>query len=182
MINVIKPYCIIQVADRILTEESMSLTNDDLDEMDKNTTIPDSGTKSKPLELGEPLDLHLPFLLPEDCYPSDNPLPIVGQKEESLVSYDDSGVCSRSSSTKDQKHQSSSENVSTPVITVESIKHFLNPAIQIGWWNVYLIDPKSSVDCESVKADTIKSDEHVTLSVNPNTESVQCANQTVYQS
>ncbi|CAH8873573.1 unnamed protein product [Trichobilharzia szidati] len=205
------------VADRILTEESMSLTNDDLDEMDKNTTIPDSGTKSKPLELGEPLDLHLPFLLPEDCYPSDNPLPVVGQKEESLVSYDDSGVCSRSSSTKDQKHQPSSENVSTPVITVESIKHFLNPAIQIGWcrismkssihrvdntstsvdetlsdrrmsisqnpthflrWNVYLIDPKSSVDCESVKADTIKSDEHVTLSVNPNTESVQCANQT----
>ncbi|CAH8638791.1 unnamed protein product [Heterobilharzia americana] len=206
----------LSVADRILTEEGMCLTNDELEELNNSITNHDGNTKSKLLELGEPLDLHLPFLLPEDCYPSDNPIPTVGQKDETTVSYDDSGICSRSSSTKDKNH-SSAENVSTAVITVESIKYFLNPAIQIGWcrlsvkpnvvrvdntslsvdesvsdkrmsvsqnssqflrWNVYLVDPKLSVDYESIKDDTVKSDERVTISVNCSTDGVQCKNET----
>ncbi|KAK4475561.1 hypothetical protein MN116_000840, partial [Schistosoma mekongi] len=166
------------VADRILTEDNPchSMVNQEVEE--KNATKPSS---PKYLELGEPLDLHLPFLLPEDCYPSDNPVPInnscynssgsesnVKNKNDSIISQDeiDSGICSQSNSINQKHHHlvlsppngqvNCNNNNNTTIITVDSIKHFLTPAIQIGWCrlsirsnnnnNVYQLDKSSMVD------------------------------------
>uniref|UniRef100_A0A5K4F2G2 Afadin n=1 Tax=Schistosoma mansoni TaxID=6183 RepID=A0A5K4F2G2_SCHMA len=149
------------VADRILTEENGChlTTNDEFDGASENPTK-SSSSSSRHLEVGESLDLRLPFLLPEDCYPSDNPVPISNNHanhNESIISYeDDSGIYSQSNSFKHQL-SSSNETLNATFITVDSIKQFLYPAIQIGWCrllirpniypaNDFLFDEKISVN------------------------------------
>ncbi|CAH8662145.1 unnamed protein product [Schistosoma rodhaini] len=149
------------VADRILTEENGChlTTNDEFDGASENPTK-SSSSSSRHLEVGESLDLRLPFLLPEDCYPSDNPVPINNNHanhNESIISYeDDGGIYSQSNSFKHQL-SSSNETLNTTFITVDSIKQFLYPAIQIGWCrllirpniyptNDFLFDEKISVN------------------------------------
>ncbi|KAH8863044.1 Afadin [Schistosoma japonicum] len=167
------------VADRILTEDDPCHSTVSQKVEEENATKLSSS--SKYLELGEPLDLHLPFLLPEDCYPSDNPVPVnnscrnssgsesnAKNKNDSIISQDeiDSGICSQSNSINQKHHQlvllpsngqvNCNNNNNTTIITVDSIKHFLTPAIQIGWCrlsirsnnnnnNVYQLDESSMI-------------------------------------
>ncbi|TGZ62899.1 hypothetical protein CRM22_007163 [Opisthorchis felineus] len=143
------------VADRILAEEESAQPLDTSAE----------GEKGWMPRLGEPLDLLLPLLLPEDSYPSDNPIP--GDLNEEPVSCD-SGICSRPNSAREQRDASDNDaedkHCNEPLITVESVRQFLTPAISNGWcrlsvrpicdaqsstephhslcWNVYLKDSR----------------------------------------
>ncbi|OON15445.1 Ras association domain protein [Opisthorchis viverrini] len=143
------------VADRILAEEESA--------QPLETSV--EGEKGWIPRLGEPLDLLLPLLLPEDSYPSDNPIP--GDLNEEPVSCD-SGICSRPNSAREQRDTSDNDaedkHSNEPLITVESVRQFLAPAISNGWcrlsvrpicdaqsnteshhslcWNVYLKDSR----------------------------------------
>ncbi|CAL8085351.1 unnamed protein product [Calicophoron daubneyi] len=114
-----------EVADRILAEEEASHSA----ESGANSA---EDTAWSP-DLAEPLDLLLPFLLPEDSYPSDNPVPL--DCCDDPVSCD-SGVSSRTSSTKDKDYVQTFENNkdhTDALITVDSLKSFLERAVKVGW-------------------------------------------------
>ncbi|KAF5404130.1 Afadin, partial [Paragonimus heterotremus] len=109
------------VADRILAEEETAQAFDPASETDKSWNP----------HLEEPLDLLLPLLLPEDSYPSDMPIPL--ETSEDPVSCD-SGISSRPSSAKEQdSHKVEKSPSGDPLITVDAIRKFLQPAIKAGW-------------------------------------------------
>ncbi|KAF8571501.1 hypothetical protein P879_01229 [Paragonimus westermani] len=109
------------VADRILAEEETAQAFDPTSENDKSWNP----------HLEEPLDLLLPLLLPEDSYPSDMPIPL--ETSEDPVSCD-SGISSRPSSAKEQDpHKVEKSSSGDPLITVDAMRKFLQPAIKAGW-------------------------------------------------
>lgn len=89
------------------------------------------------LSLNEPLQLELPLLLPEDSYVSENPIYLNPSLTDLTCGRNDldSGFSSQPNSTIDHDIQTSTivEKDRGPVIQVESIKQFLNPAIKKGW-------------------------------------------------
>lgn len=116
-----------QVADRILAEE--------VEESSINGPTNGAGdTKTWEPRLTEPLDLLLPLLLPEDSYPSDNPVPVDSAVD--VPTSLDSGISSRPSSAKESRDIIDPVKNREPLeslITVDSIRQFLAPVIDFGW-------------------------------------------------
>ncbi|TPP59576.1 Afadin [Fasciola gigantica] len=115
------------VADRILAEE--------VEDSPVNGSIDGAGdSKTWEPRLTEPLNLLLPLLLPEDSYPSDNPVPADPVTEEPTSL--DSGISSRPGSAKEPANPGDVVMNREPVealITVDSVRQFLTPAIELGW-------------------------------------------------